>query len=126
MELDFLDNINEYGESVVRLYNFNKGEAIKFRDIIQSTIIQNKSKLDLSTVDFIVRRNCNLILGLFTADEGILRQDNETFICILTLESYQNMLKLIEPFCLKDTKAHQYLYDVDVPTDFLFAPAGSW
>ncbi|MDA3930606.1 MAG: hypothetical protein PF541_16790, partial [Prolixibacteraceae bacterium] len=61
MELDFLDNINEYGDNVVRLYNFNKEEAIKFRDLIQTSIIQNKTKLDLSTFDFIERRNCNLI-----------------------------------------------------------------
>ena len=34
MELDFIDNINEYGENVVRLYNFDKYEAIQFRDLI--------------------------------------------------------------------------------------------
>ena len=63
MELDYIKNINEYGESVVRLYNFDKSQSIKFRDLIQGVIVDKKQKLDLSLVDFIEGRNCNLILG---------------------------------------------------------------
>ena len=61
MKLDFIDNINDFGESVVRLYNFNKNEAIQFRDLIKSVIVENNTRLDLSTVPFIENRNCNLI-----------------------------------------------------------------
>ena len=126
MKLDFINNINKYGESVVRLYDFDKNQAIQLRDLIIHTLILNKQRLDLSKVDFIEPRNCNLILGLFKTDEGILSSDKETFYCALTLENYTNMLKLIEPFCLKNTKGHQYLYDIDTPIDFLFSPAGTW
>ncbi|MFB0925986.1 MAG: hypothetical protein QMB65_12025 [Vicingaceae bacterium] len=126
MELDYNDNINEFGENVVRLYNFDKAEAIKFSALIKETIIEQKQKLDLSKVNFIKSRNCNLILGAFRVNEGILTEDNKTFYCVLTLKSYENMLKLIAPFCEKDTKGHQYLYDIDNPTDFLFSPAGTW
>ena len=125
MQLDFIDNINEYGENVVRLYNFDKYEAIKFRDLIKDTIVKRKQKLILSQVDFIKIHNCNLILGLFKTDEGIFSVDHKTFYCALTLEGYHNMLNLIEPFCVKDSKGYQYLYDIDNPTDFLFAPAGT-
>ena len=79
----------------------------------------------LSQVDFIEIHNCNLILGLFKTDEGIFSVDDKTFYCALTLEGYHNLLKLIEPFCEKDTRGYQYLYDIDNPTDFLFAPAGT-
>ena len=126
MKLDFIDNINEFGENVIRLYDFDKNEAIKLRDLIINTIVERKQRLDLSKVDFIEPRNCNLILGLFKTDEGILSSDNKTFYCALTLDNYLNMLKLIEPFCLKNTKGYQYLYDIDNPTDFLFSPAGTW
>ena len=126
MKLDFIDNVNEFGESVVRLYDFDKSQAIKLRDLMIQTVVLNKQRLDLSKVDFIEPRNCNLILGLFKTDEGILSSDNQTFYCALTLDNYTNMLKLIEPFCLKNTKGHQYLYDIDNPIDFLFSPAGSW
>lgn len=64
MELDFINNVNEFDESVVRLYNFNKEEAILFRDLIQTVIIENTKRLDLSLIPFIENRNCNLILGL--------------------------------------------------------------
>jgi len=125
LELDFIDNINEFGENVVRLYNFDKFQAIKFRDLIKDTIVKRKQKLDLSQVDFIETHNCNLILGLFKKDEGIFSVDKKTFYCALTLEGYNNLLNLIEPFCEKDSKGYQYLYDIDNPTDFLFAPAGT-
>jgi hypothetical protein len=126
MELDYIENINEFGENVVRLYNFDKSQAIKFRDLIKDIIVNRKQKLDLSQVDFIEKRNCNLILGLFKTNEGIFSNDNKTFYCALTLESYNTMLKLLESFCEKETKGHQYLYDIDNPTDFLFSPAGTW
>lgn len=126
MGLDYIANINAYGENVVRLYAFDKSEAIKFRDLIEGTIVKGKRKLDLSTVDFIERRNCNLILGIYESDEGIFSMDGETFYCALTLDGYKNMLTLLAPFCKKDTKGHQYLYDIDNPTDFLLSPAGTW
>ena len=126
MQLDYIENINEFGENVVRLYNFDKSQVIKFRALIKDTIVNRKRRLDLSQIDFIETRNCNLILGLFKTDEGMLSSDNKTFYCALTLESYTKMLQLLEPFCEKETKGYQYLYDVDNPTDFLFSPAGTW
>ncbi len=59
MELDYIENVNDLEENVVRLYNFDKAEAIKFRDLIKDIIIDKKKKLDLSEVDFITPRNCN-------------------------------------------------------------------
>ena len=126
MELDFINNVNEFDESVVRLYNFNKEEAILFRDLIKNVVIENKTRLDLSKVPFIENRNCNLILGHFKTDEGILSSDHKTFYCALTKEAYIAMINLLEPFCTKETKGYQYLYDIDNPIDFLFSPAGTW
>lgn len=125
MELDYIENYNGLEENIVRLYNFNKAEAIQFRSLLVETVIEKKQKLDLAQIDFITPRNCNLIFGLFKSDEGILTKDNQTFFCILTLEGFKNMVKLIEPFCKKESKAHQYLYDIDNPTDLLFCPSAS-
>ncbi|WP_272150913.1 hypothetical protein [Tenacibaculum aiptasiae] len=126
MELDYLENVNGLNENVVRLYNFNKEEAQKLSELIEDVIINKKQRLDLSTVDFIKPRNCNLILGLFKSDEGILTEDYKTFYCVLTLRSFIKMLNLMEPFCKKETRSYQYLYDIDNPTDFLFSPTASW
>lgn len=126
MELDYIENYNGLDENIVRLYNFNKAKAILFRDLLIDTIINKRQKLDLSQVDFIKPRNCNLIFGLFKSDEGILTQDNETFFCVLTLDGFQNMVTLLEPFCIKETRSYQYLYDIDNPTDLLFSPTASF
>lgn len=125
MELDYRENVNGLEENIVRLYNFNKAEAIKFRHLVLDVIIHKKQKLDLATIDFITPRNCNLIFGLFKSDEGILTKDNETFFCILTLEGFKKMAELLEPFCLKESKGYQYLYDIDNPTDLLFCPSAT-
>ncbi len=125
MELDYIENVNGLGENVVRLYSFNKAEAIQFRTLLKEKIIDKKQKLDLSEVDFITPRNCNLIFGLFKSDEGIITKDNETFFCVLTLSGFKNMLKLLEPFCNKESRSFQYLYDIDNPTDLLFSPSAS-
>ena len=125
MELDYIENVNGLGENVVRLYNFKKAEAIQFRTLLKEKIIDKKQKLDLSEIDFIAPRNCNLIFGLFKSDEGIITKDNETFFCVLTLSGFKNMLKLLEPFCNKESRSFQYLYDIDNPTDLLFSPSAS-
>ena len=125
MQLDYIDNYNGLDENIVRIFNFNRAEAIKFRDLLKETVVDKRQKLDVSQVDFIDTEACNLIFGLFKTDEGILTKDNETFFCILTIESYRKMIRLLEPFCKKETKGHQYLYDVDTPTDLLFASNAS-
>ena len=125
MKLEYIEDFNEYEENILRLYNFDKIQAIKFRDLIQDVIVNRKQKLDLSKVDFIENDNYNLILGLFKTDEGIISNDNKNFICALTLDGFKNMLKLLEPFCNKETKSYQYLYDIDNPTDFMFSPSGT-
>lgn len=126
MELDYIENVNGHEQNIVRLYNFDKAEAIKLRDLIKDLIIDKKKKLDLSEVDFITPRNCNLLFGLFKSDEGILTKDNQTFFCVLTLEGFINMVTLLEPFCEKESRGYQYLYDIDNPTDLLFSPTASW
>ena len=125
MEIDYLEDINGHEQNIVRLYNFNKAEAILFRDLLKETVVEKKQKLDLSQVDFIDTENCNLIFGLFKSDEGIITKDKETFFCILTLDGFIEMVRLLEPFCKKETKGYQYLYDLDNPNDLLFSPYAS-
>lgn len=125
MELDYIKNVNGLEEHVVRLYNFDMAEAILFRTLLIETIIEERQQLDLSQVPFITPRNCNLILGLFKSDEGILSKDQQTFYCVLTLKGFTNMIDLITPFCNKASRGYQYLYDIDNPIDLLFSPTAS-
>jgi hypothetical protein len=123
MKLEFLDSINEYGDHIVKLYDFNKEEAVKFRQAIQETIIDANRPLDLNSLDFIQPVNCKLILHISDTDEGVFSIDNKTFFCDLTIEGYIEMLRLIEPYCNKNTRSFQMLYDLDTEIDLLFSPS---
>jgi hypothetical protein len=122
MKLDFLDEVNEYGDQLIRLYNFDSIQANKLYNAIKTTIIENKASLDINALDFIESINCRLIMHLADEDEGILTMDDKLFFCDLTIAGYQNMLRLMEPFCLRDTRRSQLLYELDTQIDLLFAP----
>jgi len=126
MQLDYIDKINEFGDNIVRLYDFDSSQANKFQQLIKQTIVIDKKPLDLSTIDFIQARNCNLILRISDEDAGILRSGKHKFFCDLTIEGYEHMVSLLEPFCKKETKGYQWLYEIDSQTDFLFSPGGTW
>ena len=126
MQLDYIDKINEFGDNIVRLYDFDSSQANKFQQLIQQTILDDKKQLDLSAVDFIQERNCNLILRISDEDLGIVRSGRKKFFCDLTIEGYEHMVSLLNPFCKKETKGYQWLYDIDSSTDFLFSPGGTW
>jgi len=124
MKLEFVDTINEYGDHIVRLYDFDKEQAVMFRQAIQETIINTNKPLDLNSLEFIHPVNCKLILHIADTDEGIFSIDKQTFFCDLTIDGYKRMLRLIEPYCNKNSKSFQMLYDLDTEIDFLFSPYG--
>ena len=64
MQLDFIDNLNEHGENLVRLYDFGMAEAIKFQNALKEFVAGDDETLDISTLDFIEERNCKLIICL--------------------------------------------------------------
>ena len=124
MKLEFVDNVSEYGDQTIRLFDFNKELATKFRDAVQKTLLDDNKSLDLSTFDFIDCGKFKLILHLSEEDEGVMTQDNLLFFCDLTRKGYENMIRLLAPFCNKDTRSFQMLYDLDTEIDFQFAPYG--
>lgn len=126
MKLDFLENINEHNDTIVRLYDFDSNQAKSFENLIKSEIIDNKSELNLSTIEFIDSISCNLILKISTEDIGITTENNYDFVCELTLNGYNEIINLMEPFTTKESTGFQWLYNIDTPIDFLFSPRGKW
>lgn len=122
MNLDYIADLNEYGDDVVRLFDFDRSQSVKFWQLIQEFLNSRKQELNLAEVDFIESHNCNLILRISEEDEGIITDDKINFFCDLTQGGYKQMLLLLKPFCNRETTGFQYLYDIDSPTDFLFAP----
>ena len=125
MKLEFLKDVNAYDESILRLYDFDLLEARSFRNAIQQIIVEEKKSLNLNQFSFIQLLNCKLILRISDTDEGIITEDYKHFYCDLTVEKYNEMLLILAPFCVKENQRHKYLYDLDNPIEFLFAPNGT-
>jgi hypothetical protein len=121
MKLKFLEDINEFGEHAIRLNDFDKAQASLFHQILVDFTTGEKQLVKLSDYDFIEPVNCELSLRISETDEGIFSDDNRHFFCDLTLEAYAEMIKLIEPFCMKEMDAYRILYDLDNPIDFIFS-----
>jgi hypothetical protein len=121
VKLEFLYKINEFDEHAVRLSDFNSAQAKEFRAAVIDSIIDNKKELEVHSLDFIVPINCTLTLRLSEEDLGIEEVIGKHLYCDLTLDSYRKMVKLLEPFCTKESKGYQWLYDVDTPIDLLFS-----
>ncbi len=121
MKLKFLENINEYDEHAVRLNDFDKVQAGMFLQILTDLIKNEKQFINLSDYEFIEAVNCELTFRVTETDEGITTEDYQHFFCDLTLNGYAEMIKLIEPFCIKETDAYRILYDLDNPIEFIFS-----
>jgi hypothetical protein len=126
MQLDYIHIINEFGDNMVRLYDFDRQQAVAFQQAVKQAVVVEGKQLDLSTIDFIEPRNCNLILRISEQDTGIIRTGKQKFYCDLTIQGFEHMISLLEPFCKRETKGYQWLYDIDSQTDFLFSPGGTW
>jgi len=127
MKLEFLKDINTYNDHVMRLYDFDKQEAIRFRHEVQQFMLTSPHiELELGSLDFITEVNCSLTLRISAEDTGITTDDQTHFVCDLKMESYAKIILMTEPFCLGKTKGHHWLYDLDNPIGFLLSPHGEW
>lgn len=124
MKLEFLYKINEFDEHAVRLSDFDSKQAQAFKDMLEEVVVKNKKSLDVHDLEFVEPVNCLLTLRLSSEDLGIEEVIGKHLYCDLTLMSYEKMLSLLEPFCKKESKGYQWLYDVDTPIDLLFSAGG--
>ena len=121
MKLQYLHNINEFDEHAVRLSDFNSAQADAFRQVVEELVTGKPDFINLSDLEFIEEINCSLLLRISEEDTGITTRDGKDFFCDLTAEGYKDMIRLIEPFCKKESQSYQWLYELDVPIGFLFS-----
>jgi hypothetical protein len=131
MKLEWLQGMEEYGlesDEIVRLFDFSKEESLLLKKAIEYFVIELNNPLDLTRLAYVNALNCNLILQQTDTDYGIEFVEKTGFICGLTKASFQRMVSLIEPFCLRDLSSYQWLYEVDTEIDLLFSPSakGGW
>jgi hypothetical protein len=125
MKIDYIEEVNDFGDSIVRLYNGSKTQSAKLKVAIEKIILKNRQSLLLNSLDFIEESDISLTFHIAMYDEGITSEDDENFNCHLTLTAYRKMIAFIIPFTKKDTKAFQRLYDADNNIDLMFVPSGT-
>lgn len=79
MKLEYLTDINEHNDSLIRIFDFKINEVALLKNEIQQKVIQNKSDLDFSEIEFIEQINCKLTLRVRVQDKGILSNDKYNF-----------------------------------------------
>lgn len=121
-----LEYLNDIADPLVRLYDFDNVQAKEFRQTITEFILLEKKSLELHSLSFIELINCKLTLRLAEEDKGITTSDNMNFFCDLTIDGFENIIFLIEPFCDRESNGYQWLYDLNSDIDFLFSPSGQW
>ena len=133
MKLEYLEDLTDSGkydnvvtDRLIRIYDFDNGQASLLKDLIEKELLRRQKEISLSALYFVESLNCNLTLKLSSIDKGITMAENGDFNCYLTDTGYKEMAYLIEPFCLKEAKGYQWLYEIDSPVALLFSPGGTW
>lgn len=125
MKLDFKDNLNQYGDNILRLFDFKMAEAILLRDVIIKFLEGDNPYLKFDDLEFIESVGCCLTFAIHEEDLGVVTRDKKDFFCAMTKEGFEGILKLLQPYCEKECKGYQYLYDIDSHTDLVLAPVGT-
>jgi hypothetical protein len=133
MKLEFLDDLTDGGkyvnvisERLIRLYDFDKHQALSLKEVIEKELLDRQKEISLSSLNFVEPLNCNLTLKFSSIDQGITTVENGGFECYLTDAAYKEMTYLIEPFCISEATGYQWLYEINCPIDLLFSPGGTW
>lgn len=120
MKIEFLPNAHRPKEHILRIFDFDMKQARLFSDAIKLVIGEGRT-VHLAEFDFIQLVNCNLSLRISGMDIGVITDDDHNFYCKMSVSGYEAMLKLIEPFCQKESRSYAWMYDLDNPIDLLLS-----
>jgi hypothetical protein len=77
MKLEFLDDLSDGGkyvnvvsERLIRLYDFDKHQALTLKEIIEKELLGREKEISLSALHFVEPQNCHLILKLSSIDRA--------------------------------------------------------
>lgn len=126
MKLEYLENVNDHSDGIVRLYDFDSQEIIQLCAALRNSVVDSKLELTFSSLSFIQTINCDLTLKISPNDKGISETSKSALYCELTSEAYLKMIDLVEPFSKPESTGFQWLYDLDSPIEFLLSKNGKW
>ena len=88
--------------------------------------VQKGNVIVLSEQTYICYKEVRLELRLSNKDYGISRENEMSFVCNLSTSAYKNAINLIEQLLRNEMNGFQWLYDIDIPVEFLVSKDAKW
>ena len=128
MKIKHINDINEAGDEIIMVYDFDTTEAQAFGEQLLKLGSGEQQEIDIREIEFINLENCGLKLRIADIDTGIHPEEDSgsNFICELTRSSYSAMAELVKAYDAENNTGSHWLYNIDTPIDFLFSSGGTW
>ena len=123
MTLEFLAGARP---PLMRLYNFTCEEACHLIKVFDSLANGDANTIALdreATIETI--GGCQLALSAGTRDKGMQVKGVAAFECILTRRSWEDIARLIDPFCTSESSGFHWLTDKG-DASLLLSQDGDW
>jgi hypothetical protein len=113
---------------LLRLFNFSPAEALQLQQATVGVATQAVNEVvvnDMTGVRGIA--GCRLTLKAGKRDIGVRHLGGNSFECVLTPNTWDNVSGLIEPFCEPGQAGYQWLVNVSYSdANLLLSRDGSW
>lgn len=111
-------------DKIICLSHFSKAEL---HMLIQSLKdVQKGNVIVLSEQAYICYKEVRLELRLSNKDYGISQENEMSFVCNLSASAYKNAINLIEQLLINEMNGFQWLYNIDIPVEFLVSKDAKW
>jgi hypothetical protein len=110
---------------LIRLYGFSKSELVTLHDLIVSFAVGTEPVELGAVTGFNAIGDCVLVLDVCERNEGIIQYCPHSFRCSLDLETWADVVALIEPLIEDDNGGYQWL-DRTSGISLLLSSDGQW
>lgn len=88
--------------------------------------VQKGNVIVLSEQTYICYKEVRLELRLSNKDYGISQKNEMSFVYNLSASAYKNAINLIEQLLINEMNGFLWLYDIDIPVEFLLSKDAKW
>ena len=111
-------------DKFICLSHFSKAELDMLIQSLKD--VQKGNVIVLSEQAYICYKEVRLELRLSNKDYGISQENEMSFVCNLSASAYKNAINLIEQLLINEMNGFQWLYDIDIPVEFLVSKDAKW
>ena len=129
MKLDRVEDINEYHDSVIRIWDFSRDDLAALVDAFSEIVSGATSQLELRTRTRLENVDgTQLIIAVSDVDKGVVTGEQpDIFWCRLTSHTWMQNITSIQHLMENDfTRGYHWLHNCNVPYELLLSFSGKW